>query len=281
MALSAPSLTYTGGSPSPQGPDFVIDEMLHGSREPYTRLAILPEGVSDVAEGDIVVNAIPVLKSGAVPDLTTPVPTGLILNFTDGIGRRTGNMALPIDFTFTTTGPNASLIDQIAQVNAALAADNIALALYASADTFEVLAVYGVWSGTNETIMLGHDVAELSGTLADELGLTGKLLPRRTGYTDPITFNNVRINGSYRSWSKVNFFSDGGGAAFDGSRYLPGAAYPWISFGVVINRPGVPGALDVVVRNAAVIGADVNPPVQGITADPIREYIDPRGLVFV
>lgn len=281
MALSAPSLTYTGGSPSPQGPDFVIDEMARGSREPYTRLHILPAGVSEVAAGDLVVNAIPLIKSNSYPDLTTPVPTGLVLNFTDGVGRKSADTLLPINFSFTTTGPDASLIDQIAQVNAALIADGIALAIHASADTFETLAVYGVWSGTNETPLFSYDIAELSGTLADALGLTGKLLPRRSSYLDPVTFNSIRINHSYRSWSKVNLLNDGGGSASDGSRWLPGAAYPWITFGVVIDRPGVPGEFDVIVRNAAVIGSYVNPDASTTLADPLKEYIDPRGLVFV
>lgn len=265
----------------PERPDFVIDEMSRGSREPYSRFPLLPVGVAEVSEGDIVVNAMPVIKSTSYPDMSTLVPTGLVFNFKDGVGRKATNPMLPITFTFTTTGPDASLADQAAQINAALAADDIPLVVIASPDTFEALAVYGTWSGTNEDPLFGYEIAEISGSFGDVMGLTGKLLPRRLGYADPVTYNQIRFNGSYRSWSKVNILVDGGGLARNGERWLPGADYPWITFGVVIERPGVPGEFDVVVRNATIIGSETSPNALSILADPMREYIDPRGLVFV
>lgn len=269
----------TESIPRPQGPTFVIDEMFRGSREPYSRFPLLPAGIAQVSEGDIVVNAMPVIRASA--DLATPVPTGLVFNFTDGVGRSSADPSVPIDFTFTTTGPDASLADQANQVNAALASAGIALVVITIPDFFTALAVYGVWSGTNEDPLFGYNVAEISGTMGDALGLTGKLLPRRVAYTDPVTFSPVRFNGGYRSWSKVNILVDGGGEARSGERWLPGSDYPWVTFGVVIDRPGVPGEFDVVVRNATIIGTETSPNALTTLADPMREYIDPRGLTFV
>lgn len=268
-------------SPSlPEGPEFVIDEMRRGSREPYTRFPLLPAGVAEVSEGDIVVNALPVIKSNSYPDVSANAAAGLTFVFKDGVGRDETNSI--IDFTFTTAGAAVPMLDRIAELNAALAAAGIALVIVAQPGSFDVVAVYGKWSGVQD--LGGEGRARISGTMADELGLTGDLLPRRTGYFDETTFNQVRFNGGYRSWSKLSILPDFGpqGGYFGGGQlFLPDTDHAWVTFGVVIDRPGVPGEFDVVVRNATVIGSATSPNMLLTFADPVREYIDPRGLTFV
>lgn len=285
---TASQITYGSGSVAdalaalspPEGPAFVIDEMTRGSREPYTRFPLLPAGVAEVQEGDIVVNALPVIKSNAYPDVSANAAAGLTFVFKDGVGRDETNSV--VDFTFTTAGPAVPMLDRIAELNAALAAAGIALVVVAQQDSFDVVAVYGKWSGVQD--LGGEGRARISGTMADELGLTGDLMPRRTAYMDQVTFNSVRFNGGYRSWSKVSILADSGlngGFFTNGQLFLPDTDHAWITFGVVIDRPGVPGEFDVVVRNATLIGTATTPNMLTTFADPVREYIDPRGLTFV
>lgn len=90
------------------------------------------------------------------------------------------------------------------------------------------------------------------------------------------TFNDRKeIFYVYRSWSKVSILADSGfnaGFFTNGELFLPDTDHAWVTFGVVIDRPGVPGEFDVLVRNATVIGTATTPNMLTTFADPVREY---------